>query len=121
MKKFKCYFIKWDADEDVKLPSTIYVEVSEEDIKEYNLIQDRMALEDFLSDAITKESGFCHKGFCYDLISNESGKCPYCDSEDIEYGTFELEGEEGYYDITCNECEQSSKEWYKMVFIETIG
>lgn len=121
MKRFKCYFIEWDADADVKLPSTMYVEVSEEDIKEYNLFQDRMALADFLSDAITEESGFCHKGFNYDLISNESGKCPYCDSEDIEYGIFELEGEEGYYNVTCNKCKNSSKEWYKMTFIETIG
>lgn len=56
---FKCYDIKWDTDGEVidDLEDCIEVCVPEG-------IEDD-ELDDFLGDAITDHSGFCHFGFDY--------------------------------------------------------
>jgi len=56
-----------------------------------------------------------------EIIKHEEGKCPYCNSENILYGSFELSANEGYYEITCQNCEKTSKEWYRLIYIETRG
>lgn len=49
--RIKIYDIEWDTDgEDVDLPSEIIVETDNDD-------------PEYLSDLITDEYGFCHKGF----------------------------------------------------------
>jgi len=56
-----------------------------------------------------------------EIIGHEAGKCPYCGSEDVEYGSFEFCDNDGSYDLYCNECKQTSQEWYSLKYIETIG
>lgn len=126
--KFVCYDIKWDTDGSVKdekqLPTRMEIEIDKEDIEKYNLLKDEDSLVDFLSDAITEETGYCHKGFLYhkkEPIVNEPGVCPYCGSENVSYGSFEIEGEECYYELTCDDCDELSYEWYSLKHIETRG
>ena len=51
----------------------------------------------------------------------EGGVCPYCKDNDVEYGSFEIDGEEAYYEMVCNNCGKESKEWYILKYDETIG
>ena len=56
------------------------------------------------------------------VIRNEPNICQKCGSEDIDYGLFVLEGDnQGYYEMTCNKCGWTGKEWYDMKFIETLS
>lgn len=126
--KFVCYDIKWDTDDSVKvekqLPTRMEIEIDKEDIEKYNLLKDEDSLVDFLSDAITEETGYCHKGFLYhkkEPIVNEPGVCPYCGSENVSYGSFEIEFEQCYYELTCDDCDELSYEWYSLKHIETRG
>lgn len=51
------------------------------------------------------------------LNSNEEGKCPYCGSENITYGSLELEG--GFhicYPCICDDCGTEYKEYYTIEF-----
>lgn len=62
-KIFKVSKIKWDVDNksDIKnLPKTMTVEVTSYDVDD---ITDEYEVEDFISDYITDEIGFCHDGF----------------------------------------------------------
>ncbi len=62
-KTFKVSKIKWDVDNksDFKnLPKTMTVEVTSDDVED---ITDEYEVEDFISDYITDEAGFCHDGF----------------------------------------------------------
>jgi len=58
-------YIDWDTDgEAVDLPERLLVPIPEgmeEDIEE---------IEDYVSDTITEDTGFCHKGFGYSLLSD---------------------------------------------------
>lgn len=53
--------------------------------------------------------------------SHNTGQCPYCLSYSVDYGILELVGEQLYYPITCNDCDKTSKEWYRLEFIEVEG
>lgn len=53
--------------------------------------------------------------------TKEAGKCPYCGSQDINYGTMYPDGEMVYYDCICIKCNQDFREWYVMEYCETIG
>jgi len=59
------------------------------------------------------------------MINKECmGKCPNCDSDDLDYGSLELEsinGEAVYYEFTCNKCGKSGKEWYNLEYTESIS
>ena len=49
--------------------------------------------------------------------SNWQGRCPFCDSENLMYGTVEFEGDCIYFPWTCYDCEHEGKEWYNIDFI----
>lgn len=70
MKKrtFKVNKIKWDVDNKSSLkslPKTMTVEVTSYDVDD---ITDEYEVEDFISDYITDETGFCHDGFEMDEV-----------------------------------------------------
>lgn len=47
----------------------------------------------------------------------EEGICPCCGSDDIDYGSFELDMPTGgYFECTCNECGATFDEWYDVTF-----
>lgn len=46
------------------------------------------------------------------------GECPKCGSVNLEYGSFAVEEEQGYYYVTCRDCGFVGEEWYSMEFIE---
>ena len=56
-------YIDWDTD-DADLPSQLLIPIPEhmeEDIEE---------IEDYVSDTISEDTGFCHKGFGYSIIGD---------------------------------------------------
>ena len=60
MAKYKAINIKYDTDgEEVDLPTVIEVDVPNE-------ITDYFEIEEFISDKISDETGFCHEGFNID-------------------------------------------------------
>ena len=50
------------------------------------------------------------------LISNQAGVCPYCNSEDINYGAAKFKLNYIYYPCTCNECKRYFEEWNELHF-----
>ena len=51
----------------------------------------------------------------------KQGACPFCKSENVKHGTLTLDDTVAYYPITCNDCNKSSKEFYNLDYIDTIG
>lgn len=49
-----------------------------------------------------------------------SGKCPKCNSGNLNYGDSGEEGESYYYEFTCDDCGAEGKEWYFMEYVESI-
>lgn len=51
-------------------------------------------------------------------LSNSQGQCPYCNSNDLDYGAMEPE-DDGlvYYPWKCNCCGGEGEEWYELNFI----
>lgn len=49
--------------------------------------------------------------------SNEQGRCPYCDSEALEYHEAEFSDDMIYYPWECEQCHRTGEEWYKLNFI----
>jgi len=47
----------------------------------------------------------------------EQGKCPKCESDDLDYGSLEPVDEGLYYPYTCNGCGFEGKEWYNLHFV----
>jgi len=53
------------------------------------------------------------------LVEKESkaqGQCVACNSEHIEYDSFQYEGDYGYYPYECQECGNEGKEYYNLVY-----
>lgn len=50
-----------------------------------------------------------------DNIVRES-HCPVCDSQELDYGSIELNGNHAYYPWTCENCGSTGQEWYSMNF-----
>ena len=50
------------------------------------------------------------------VISNQAGVCPYCNSEDIEYGVAKFEPNFIYYPCTCGQCKRYFEEWNELSF-----
>lgn len=49
-------------------------------------------------------------------LTNERNKCPKCGSEDLDYETIRLEGEQCYFPYKCNNCGLRGEEWYSLEF-----
>ena len=54
-------------------------------------------------------------------FTQEHGRCPYCGSEDIDWGSAEPVDNMMSYPMTCNKCGKKSIEWYEMIYTSTIG
>ena len=55
----------------------------------------------------------------YNLL-DESGCCPVCGEEDLDYFAFLIEDNGGYFPCSCPHCAWEGKEWYTMNFVEYI-
>ena len=44
------------------------------------------------------------------------GQCVACMSENIEYDSFQYEGDYGYYPYECQKCGKDGKEYYNLVY-----
>lgn len=55
------------------------------------------------------------------IKTKEAGTCPYCNSENINYGDTTLDAESLAYNCICNDCKQDFQEWYVLEYCETIG
>lgn len=51
---------------------------------------------------------------------SEEGKCPKCNTGNIQYGLFNMLDDGGYYEYHCPDCGSDGREWYKMTYLETI-
>lgn len=49
-------------------------------------------------------------------IRHEQGVCPVCNSENLEYGSSDFEGDAVGYDWTCEDCGSYGMEWYELTF-----
>ena len=47
------------------------------------------------------------------------GKCPYCNSEHIEYDASEMSGEGLFQDVQCLDCNKWFKEWCAVIYTAT--
>ena len=61
----------------------------------------------------------CEKNETKIEFRNCQGKCFKCDSEELEYGSVNVDGEELSYDYECKDCGYWGKEWYSVEYIET--
>lgn len=50
------------------------------------------------------------------IEASEEGRCPYCGSDDIEYGAGEVDTSGYYYPCTCNACKGHFFECYDLDF-----
>lgn len=55
------------------------------------------------------------------LKINESGVCPKCKSENLEYGNSEIDGDCIFYEFECRDCGCCATECYDLVFVETVS
>ena len=49
------------------------------------------------------------------------GKCLHCGCENLDYEPIVLDGDFMYYPVYCKSCGQTSKEYYKMVYVESTN
>lgn len=85
--------IDWDADDENELkdlPQKIELDVTENDIDN---ITDIYELEDYVSDYITDETGFCHRGFDMRIYYNTIYGMVYCAER------YDAETSKSFYDI----------------------
>ena len=61
MKKFK-FRVNWDCDREEDFVKSNFIAEVEVPV---DIIGDEEALDDFLSDWLSDEYGFCHSGFIY--------------------------------------------------------
>lgn len=54
-------------------------------------------------------------------LIQEQGVCPECgDVGNLDYGDSEPDGDGYFYEFTCNKCGCYGKEWYDLIYSETI-
>jgi hypothetical protein len=54
-------------------------------------------------------------------LHGQKGICPYCDSENIDYGELYLDNESLYFPIVCVECGNEWAEWHDLKFVGNYG
>lgn len=95
-------------------------------LQRYNLCRNVKGFKDVLS--ILKEMPEDDKramGLNIDIMkvgmptNTDEGTCPHCGSDDIDWGSLDVEDSYVYYDAYCNKCGESFKIWYNPVYIET--
>lgn len=47
----------------------------------------------------------------------EEGTCPYCESTNLSYGSFDLVDSGGYYSVFCFGCQRHFNEYYDFTFV----
>jgi hypothetical protein len=47
------------------------------------------------------------------------GQCPKCKSFNIHYEPMELQDNDVYYPLYCEDCHYEGREWYHLEYIET--
>ena len=50
-------------------------------------------------------------------VRHEQGVCPVCNSENLEYGSSDFEGDVMGYDWTCEDCGSQGTEWYELTVV----
>ena len=50
------------------------------------------------------------------IISNQLGKCPYCNSEKIHHSFVQFEFDQMYFKCRCDECNKYFEEWNSLTF-----
>lgn len=114
---YDCVDIEWDCDDpEITLPCLVEVYID----KDFADKAEEDELVEVISNKLTKRTGFCHKGFNYNkvgVIATEPGVCPYCGSDDVEYGTIDIDGDVLWYENQCNSCKEWFNEYYKLEFI----
>ena len=54
------------------------------------------------------------------MTEQSQGNCPKCGSDELEYGSTEIEGDSLGYEFTCSKCGIQGVEWYYVIFSEFI-
>ena len=52
------------------------------------------------------------------MLSNDQWKCPVCNSDNLDYGSLEIDGDQARYDRECSNCWSKWYECYVMEFTE---
>lgn len=55
-----------------------------------------------------------------DIKFEEEGVCPICGNSDPDYGGCEPDGEQMYYEISCDKCNFVGREYYDLSYSETV-
>lgn len=55
------------------------------------------------------------------VITNKEGHCPYCDSEDIDFGESTFLGNYVRDDYVCNHCGENFTQFFNLIYTESIG
>ena len=69
MKTYKVYDINWDVDNEKErtfLPSVMRVPIFDDSVEDVN---NREEIEEYISEYITEDTGYCHDGFRYKEIT----------------------------------------------------
>ena len=53
-------------------------------------------------------------------VGHEIDHCSVCGSDNVEHSNQEIDGDNVGYDIRCLDCGAYGKEWYQLVYHETI-
>lgn len=49
--------------------------------------------------------------------SNICEVCPFCNTGMLDYDSFKMDGEMGYYEWHCTNCGHDGEEWYQLEFV----
>ena len=53
-------------------------------------------------------------------VEQGGNHCPYCNDEDIQSGSFDVEGPNAYQEVMCNKCGAGWQDHYKLVGINNF-
>lgn len=65
-----------------------------------------------------KEGNVIVKGF---PVAWSGGECPYCQSENVEYGDSYQDDDYYIYEFECLDCAKQSREYNNIEFVNTVG
>jgi DNA-directed RNA polymerase subunit M/transcription elongation factor TFIIS len=49
-------------------------------------------------------------------VGFDSGTCPYCGGMDLHYDAIEVEDDNAFYEVDCEDCGNSFREYYELNF-----